>query len=45
MGVNGQMMAMSHSQVIEALYFPLGHVDEHGIAIAPMLFKMFCSVL
>jgi len=39
------MPAASHSDVIQALDLVLGHVDKHRIAIATVLFKMFCSVL
>ena len=39
------MSTMSHRNIVQALYFAFGHVDKHRIAIATMLFKMFCSVL
>jgi hypothetical protein len=45
MRIDGEMPAASHCNIVQAFYFPFGHVDKHRIAIATMLFKMFCSVL
>ena len=41
--VDREGAAVLHRKCLQALDFTLGHVDEHGVAVAPVGLQMLCN--